>query len=71
MEHNIVKPITIAKQEFAEKLINEINVSQLPMFVIEFILQDLLTAVQSAAKKEYEVDRAQYERQLKEQSKEE
>lgn len=69
MEHNIVKPITVARQEFAEKLINEVNECQLPMFVIEPILQDLLNAVKSAARKQYEADKAQYEQQLKAQSK--
>lgn len=68
MEQNIVKPITVARQEFAEKLINEVNECQLPMFVIEPILQDLLDAVKSAARKQYEVDKMQYEQQLKKQS---
>ncbi len=64
MEQNITKPITVARQEFAEKLINEVNECQLPMFVIEPILQDLLDAVKSVARKQYEADKAQYEQQL-------
>ena len=68
MEQNIIKPITVARQEFAEKLINEVNECQLPMFVVESILQDLLNVVQSAARKQYEADKAQYELQLKIQS---
>lgn len=68
MEQNIVKPITVVRQEFAEKLINEVNECQLPLFVVEPILQDLLDAVKSAAKKQYEADKAQYEQQLKAQN---
>lgn len=68
MEQNIIKPITVVRQEFAEKLINEVNECQLPLFVVEPILQDLLDAVKSAARKQYEVDKAQYEQQLKAQS---
>ena len=68
MEQNITKPLTVARQEFAEKLINEVNECQLPMFVVESILQDLLGVVQSAARKQYEADKAQYELQLKIQS---
>lgn len=71
MEQNIVKPITVARQEFAEKLINEVNECQLPMFVIEPIVEDLLEAVKSAVRKQYEFDKAQYEQQLAEQDKEE
>ena len=71
MEQNVVKPITVARQEFAEKLIKEVNECQLPMFIVEPILKDLLDAVKSAAHKQYELDKAQYEQQLAEQSKEE
>ena len=69
MEQNISKPITLVKQEFAEKLINEVNECQLPMFVVESILQDLLNVVQAAARKQYEADKAQYEQLLKGQGK--
>ena len=69
MEQNITKPLTVARQEFAEKLINEVNECQLPMFVVESVLQDLLNVVQSAARKQYEADKAQYEEQLKAQDK--
>ena len=64
MDKNIVKPITLIRQEFVDTLVDEINNCQLPMFVIEPILQDLLDQVKSAAQKQYEVDKAQYEEQL-------
>jgi len=66
MDKNIVKPITLIRQEFVDTLVEEINNCQLPMFVIEPILQDLLDQVKSVAKKQYEADKAQYEAQLNE-----
>ena len=64
MDNNIIKPITLIRQEFVDVLVEEINNSQLPMFVIEPILQNLLDQVKDAAQKQYEADKAQYEAQL-------
>ena len=64
MDKNIVKPITLIRQEFVDTLVEEINNCQLPMFMIEPILQDLLDQVKVAAQKQYEADKAQYEAQL-------
>jgi hypothetical protein len=64
----IEKPITVVRQEFEEKLIREVNGCQLPLFVVEPILKDLLEAVQAAARKQYETDKARYEQQLEVQS---
>ena len=66
MDKNIVKPITLIRQEFVDTLVEEINNCQLPMFVIEPILQDLLDQVKAMVQKQYEADKAQYEAQLKE-----
>lgn len=66
MDKNIVKPITLIRQEFVDTLVEEINNCQLPMFVIEPILQDLLDQVKVAVKKQYETDKARYEAQLNE-----
>ena len=64
MDKNIVKPITLIRQEFVDTLVEEINNCQLPMFVIEPILHDLQDQVKVAAQKQYEADKAQYEAQL-------
>lgn len=66
MDKNIVKPITLIRQEFVDTLVEEINNCQLPMFVIEPILQDLLDQVKVMVQKQYEADKAQYEAQLSE-----
>ena len=64
MDKNIVKPITLIRQEFVDTLVREINNFPLPMFVIEPILQDLLNQVKVMVQKQYEADKAQYEAQL-------
>jgi hypothetical protein len=64
MDKNIVKPVTLIRQEFVDTLVDEINNCPLPMFVIEPILQDLLDQVRTAAQKQYEADKKQYEEQL-------
>jgi hypothetical protein len=64
MDKNIVKPVTLIRQEFVDTLVEEINNCQLPMFVIEPILQDLLDQVKVAVQKQYEADKSQYEAQL-------
>lgn len=67
MNENIMKPISVVRQEFIEQLVNDVNNCQLPLFVIEPILQDMLNMVKDAAQKQYEVEKAQYEAQLKDQ----
>jgi hypothetical protein len=44
---------------------NLINNSGLPLFVIEPIMRDLLTEVNIGIKKQYEVEKAQYEQAIK------
>lgn len=65
--NEITKPLSIVRQEFIEQLVNDVNNCQLPLFVVESILQDLLSMVKTAAQKQYEAEKAQYEDQLKKQ----
>lgn len=64
MNENIAKPVTLVRRELIDKLVEVINESQLPMFVITPILENLLDEVKSVEQKEYETDKAQYEQQL-------
>ena len=66
-QQKAIKEINKNEKEI-EALTNEINDCKLPMFVIESILQDLLSAVRTAAQQQYEADKKQYERQLQEQN---
>ena len=64
MNENLAKPMSVVRQEFIEQLVDDINNCNLPMFVIEPILQDMLNMVRAAAQKQYEAEKAQYEAQL-------
>ena len=64
MNENIVKPMSVVRQEFTEQLLNDINNCKLPLFVIEYILQDVLNTVKTAAKQQCEIEKIQYEQQL-------
>lgn len=66
----ITKPITVVRQEFIEKMVDEINTCGLPLFVVEPILKDLLNEVSIAAKKQYETEKVQYEQALASQNNE-
>ena len=62
--------MSVIRQEFIEQLVNDVNSCQLPLFVVEPILQDMLNMVKAAAQKQYEAEKAQYDSakaQLKEQ----
>ena len=60
----IKKPLSVARQEFIEKIVEEINTCGLPLFVVEPILKDLLNEVSTAVKRQYETEKAQYEQAL-------
>ena len=61
---NIQKPITVVRQEFIEKIVNEINHCGLPLWAIEPILEDLLRSVKVESQRQYETEKAQYEQAL-------
>ena len=66
----IIKPVTVIRQEFIEKMVNEINTCGLPLWVIEPILEDLLRSVKAESLKQYEIEKAQYEKALASQNNE-
>lgn len=61
----MIKPMSVMRQELTEQIISDINDCKLPLFIIEYILQDILGTVKSAAKQQCEMDRMQYEELLK------
>lgn len=58
------KPITIARQELIDALIQVINNSPVPAFVVADVLKELLPAVQANIKNELEADVAEYRNAL-------
>lgn len=65
MNETITKPMSVMRQEFTGQVINAINNCKLPLFVIEYILQDVLDTVKSAANQQCEMEQMQYEDMLK------
>ncbi|MBD5115781.1 MAG: hypothetical protein HDT46_11430 [Ruminococcaceae bacterium] len=63
---DIIKPITVAREEFINKTVEACNNSGLPFFAIKDILEQMIQNVDSAAKAEYKRDKERYEAQLKE-----
>ena len=61
---NVQKPITVVRQEFIEKIVNDVNTCGLPLWAIEPILEDLLRSVKSESRRQYEMEKAQYEQAL-------
>lgn len=70
MNETITKPMSVMRQEFTGEIIAAINNCKLPLFVIEYILQDVLGTVKSAAKQQCEMEAMQYEQLLKQDQKE-
>lgn len=64
MNEMITKPMSVVRQEFIDHLIDDINNCNLPLFVIEPILQDMLASVKAAAQQQYQEEKAQYEKLL-------
>jgi hypothetical protein len=61
----IQKPITIMRQEFAEKISDVINNCNLPLFIVEPIMRDVYLEIKSLSQKQYEMDKEEYESKLK------
>lgn len=64
MNEKVVKPATLVKEELTKELVDKINSSQLPMFIIEYIIRDILNEVRIAASKQLQEDSKKYEQQL-------
>ena len=64
MKENIEKPITVVRQEFIDTISNDINNCGLPLFVIEPILRDIYLEVKSLSQKQYEIEKAEYEKKI-------
>ena len=58
------KPVTLVIEETKIKLAEIINTSGLPPFVIEPMLNTFLQEAHVAAKRQYEIDKLQYEQSI-------
>lgn len=69
MNEKLTKPMSVVRQELIGQLFDDINNCALPLFVIEYVLQDVLETVKSAAHEQCQLEKAQYELQLNKQTK--
>ena len=68
MNERVTKPMSVARHELIDQLVGAINNCSLPLFVIEYILQDVLYTVKSAAQEQYKVESEQYKQLLQAQT---
>ena len=61
-----VKPVTLRVEDFKRELNRVVAESQLPPFMLEMILGEMLAGISSVAKKEYDQDHEEWERACKE-----
>ena len=64
MNEKLIKPMSVCRHELIEQLLEDINNCQLPLFVVEYVLQDVLNTVKSAAKEQCSLEMTQYRQQL-------
>lgn len=58
------KPISVVREEFKQNLISLVNGSELPMFVVEPIISEILAEVRAVSKAQLELDKKRYEESL-------
>lgn len=58
------KPISVAKYAFENDLADLINSSGLPMFVVEYVLKDMIVAVKNNADKQLKADIEKYKQNI-------
>ena len=58
------KPLSLIYEDFKQELADLINNSGLPAFIIESVLQNYLIETRTIVKKQYQIDKAQYEKSL-------
>lgn len=54
------KPITVLREEFVQNVVNLVNESELPAFVMLDVLKGIVTEVESLARRQYKEDLAKY-----------
>lgn len=57
------KPITLVADDLKKDIVEMINSSKMPMFIVESILKDIMQEVHFLAAKQLEIDRSAYEKE--------
>lgn len=61
-----VKPVTVRVGDFKKELNRVVAESQLPPFLLEMIIGEMLAGISGVAKKEYEQESEEWEKECKE-----
>lgn len=63
-KNNMEKPITMVIDEFKKEIVTSINKSQLPLFVLDYIMKDIYNEIHISNLNSAENDRIKYEREI-------
>lgn len=66
MENKINKPFALSRDELVQNIVNSINSSGLPLFMVEYILKDILNEVNATIIKQTQSETQRYYEQLAE-----
>lgn len=58
------KPLTLKREDFVQNLLSLCNDSELPLFVIESVLEKFIKEVHAASLKQFESDKSKYNQEL-------
>ena len=61
---NIDKPLIIAKEELCQKITQAMNESGIPLFIIEYILKDILNDIHNINQQILENEKINYEKNI-------
>lgn len=59
------KPITLQMENLKKEIVDAINKSNLPVFILDFMLKDLYGEVHAMSQKQFIDDKERYEESLK------
>ncbi len=59
---NVDKPLIIAKEELCQKITQAMNESGIPLFIIEYILKDILNDIHNINQQILENEKMNYEK---------
>lgn len=63
-ENEIVKPITVIREEIINEIVSVLDKSKIPFFMLEDILKLILSEVSKAAVQQLESDKKRYNTEL-------
>lgn len=66
--NTVNKPMSVVRDELIDNIVDAINNSGLPLYIIEPILKDMFIEVSEGAKRQIAIEKTQYENAIKQQT---